>query len=417
VLPQLGASWVASESRWVWPSGATLELGYCETLADAQRYQGQEYDWIGFDEIGQLKDEQVWTFLSSRCRGKDATIRRAMRCTANPGGAGHAWVKRRFVTPCGSRGERVYADPATGLTRAYVPAKVWDNPAVLKNSPEYIITLQALPAIQRRQLLDGDWDAAAGLAFDELPRDDELVPAFTDQNGDNPLPRWWATWSSFDWGYNHPFAAGAFAQDGDGTVYVLDSVHGRRLLPEEIAERIAGQLPAKALQECYAGHDCWNKVRARGGQAPTIADVFAPFGVLLVKANIDRVLGWTAVRRGLTTAGGQHPPRLVFCDTPGNRKTLDCLRNMVVDPDRVEDVLKVDADPVHGQGGDDAADMIRYGLALAFAPPTEPRPPRPADPFLAPTSGRDPQSEYEDWRRTAPPEEDDTPFGQLPAGF
>jgi hypothetical protein len=359
----------------------------------------------------------VWTFLSSRCRGKDPTIQRRMRCTANPGGAGHAWVKRRFVTACGVTGARVYVDPATGLTRAYVPAKVWDNPSVLRNSPEYLKTLQALPAVQRRQLLDGDWDAAAGLAFDELPDEAELVPPFTGDNGDNPVPRWWAQWSSFDWGYNHPFAAMAFAQDGDGTVYVLDSVHGRRLLPEEIAERLAQQLPAKALLECYAGHDCWNKVRARGGQAPTIADVFAPQGIQLVKANIDRVLGWTALRRGLTTANGTQPRRLVFCDTPGNRRTLQCLREMVIDPDRVEDVLKVDADPVHGQGGDDAADAIRYGVALAFAPPLEPRPPRPADPFVRPTTGRDPQVEYEQWRRGAPSDEDDSPFSQLPAGF
>jgi hypothetical protein len=415
VLPQIGAQWVASESRWVFPSGATLEIGYCETLADAQRYQGQEYDWIGFDEIGQLRDEQVWTFLSSRCRGKDPTIRRSMRCTANPGGAGHAWVKRRFVTTCGKFGERTYTDRATGLTRAYIPAKVWDNPSVLRNSPEYLKTLQALPAIQRRQLLDGDWDAAAGLAFDELPEESELIAPFTDDTGDNPVPRWWAQWSSFDWGYAHPFAAVAFAQDGDGTIYVLDAVHGRRLLPEEIAERVVAGLPEKALLECYAGHDCWNKIRARGGQAPTIADVFMPFGVQLVKANIDRVLGWTAVRRGLTTASGKR--RLVFCDTPGVRKLLDCLRNMVVDPDNPEDVLKVDADPVRGEGGDDAADAFRYGLALALAPSVKPRPPRPGDPFIQPSTGRDPQAEYDDWRRQAPPEEDDSPFGQLPAGF
>src|SRR5205809_7451748 len=75
-----------------------------------------------------------------------------VRPAANPGGVGHDWVKRRFVDRETRESESVF-----------IPAKVRDNPGL--DAEEYAQTLSHLDETLRRQLLDGDWQVAEGLAF------------------------------------------------------------------------------------------------------------------------------------------------------------------------------------------------------------------------------------------------------------
>ena len=132
---------------------STYEFGFCATYADVQRYQGQEFAYIGFDELGNVADERVWTYLISRCRAKNEGLVLMMRASANPGGAGHGWLKRRFINSC-ENGARTFKDPETALTRRFVPARVTDNPTLVKNNPRYVAQLRSLPEMQRRQLLE-----------------------------------------------------------------------------------------------------------------------------------------------------------------------------------------------------------------------------------------------------------------------
>ena len=70
-----------------------------ERDADVYRYQGQAYSWIGFDEITHLPTEFSWNYLASRLRTTDPEIQTYLRCTANPGGVGSHWVKKRYIEP------------------------------------------------------------------------------------------------------------------------------------------------------------------------------------------------------------------------------------------------------------------------------------------------------------------------------
>ena len=70
--------------------------------------------------------------------------------TANPGGAGHAWVKRRWITP-GEPGHR------------FVPARLEDNPYL--DGDEYRARLKEQGALLYRRLAEGDWDAEQGTMF------------------------------------------------------------------------------------------------------------------------------------------------------------------------------------------------------------------------------------------------------------
>ena len=94
-----GAKFREVEKVWTFPSGAKVEFGFLEKDADVYRYQGQAYSWIGFDEITHLPTDFGWNYLASRLRTTDPTIETYLRCTANPGGVGAHWVKKRYIEP------------------------------------------------------------------------------------------------------------------------------------------------------------------------------------------------------------------------------------------------------------------------------------------------------------------------------
>ena len=102
-----------------------LSLDFLERDADVYRYQGQAYSWIGFDEITHLPTEFSWNYLASRLRTTDPEIQTYLRCTANPGGVGSQWVKKRYIEPHESNKSFIGSD---GLTRKFIPAKLADNP-------------------------------------------------------------------------------------------------------------------------------------------------------------------------------------------------------------------------------------------------------------------------------------------------
>lgn len=122
-----GAHWNEQKKIWTFPkSGATLSFGYLETENDKYRYQGAEYQFIGFDELTQFTDSQ-FTYLFSRLRRlKGSTIPIRMRAASNPGGEGAQWVQERFVpedfTPDQAvdpplRMRQVFPEPPRGLMR------------------------------------------------------------------------------------------------------------------------------------------------------------------------------------------------------------------------------------------------------------------------------------------------------------
>ena len=48
----LGATYRVAEKTFVFPSGSTLKLRHLEQEGDADLYQGHQYTWIGWDELG-----------------------------------------------------------------------------------------------------------------------------------------------------------------------------------------------------------------------------------------------------------------------------------------------------------------------------------------------------------------------------
>jgi hypothetical protein len=359
-----GGTWRTQDERFLFPGGGWVRMGYCDRYAHLERYMGLEYTGVGWDELGQVPQERWWTRILSRIRTSDVEARDYLmaRATANPGGEGHAWVKRRFIAKCGRDGSRIYTDADTGESRQFCPGLITDNPSI---DPGYIRRLRALPEREQKALIYGDWDAAEGLALEELEWRIHGRPVL------RSIPTGWLQWGSFDWGFSHWAVFVWFASDELGMVHVLDCVWVRRLLPAQIAERVAEFVPVDQLSIIYASPDCWNVDGSKSDSNPVIADKLIEAGWSMTRANTDRIQRLAASREIVSYKkrdgmGGDTMPGILFHDTPGVRRLFTQLGEMVTDPDDPEKVLKVDINPTTFEGGDDGWDSFSFGVASRY---------------------------------------------------
>lgn len=360
MYPLMGARWEAESKRWHWPSGATLELGYGETVAEVSRYIGREYTAILFDELGLVADPMVWHWLKTRLRSTDPTVPIRARASANPGGPGHAWLKTLYVDAT-AKGTKVLTDhrkDGSTWTRMYVPGTAKDNPSL---PASYWEGLRTLPPAMAAALADGDWDAGLGLFYPEVAGDCAqayLVPALPP----GEVPEWWDFWGGYDWGFRHPAVFVPMARADDGMVHVMDALYLHKIQDAEQAATIKGWAKghptlSSVLTRVYAGHDAFFKRQAHSAAPETVADVFDPHGVYLSRASLDRAAGHQTLRRLLGTR------KICFWNTPGTVRLLHELGTLIPDPARPETPLKVDADADTGTGGDDGPDALRYAVA------------------------------------------------------
>ncbi len=152
VLRKTSAHWNATEKTWTFPSGATLTFGYLDSENDRFRYQGSEFQYIGFDELTQFRERDYRYLFRSLRRKVGTRVPLRMRSGTNPGGTGHGWVKKRF-------------DPErrreSTKGRRFIRALVRDNPYL--SADEYIKgSLSQLDSQTRKQYEEGDWTDFGG---------------------------------------------------------------------------------------------------------------------------------------------------------------------------------------------------------------------------------------------------------------
>ena len=163
--PQVGGVWEGEAHRWRFPSGATIAFGHCQHEDSKYDYQGHEYAFIGFDQLEEFTESQV-RFIMAQNRTSDAAVRCYVRATANPGGIGHWWIKRKFIDH--KKSGQCYEEDFGELngkrlirTSAYIPATIHDNPTGIAANPQYLAYLKSLPDEERKAYLEGDWNAFA----------------------------------------------------------------------------------------------------------------------------------------------------------------------------------------------------------------------------------------------------------------
>jgi phage terminase large subunit len=332
-----GCKYKEVEKLWNFPSGAKIEFGFLERDADVYRYQGQAYSWIGFDEITHLPTEFAWNYLASRLRTTDSEIQVYMRCTANPGGAGATWVKKRYIDPAPSYESFIGAD---GLTRKFIPARLQDNP-FLATDGRYEQMLKALPPTQRQQLLDGNWDVSEGAAFTEFVPQLHVITPFE-------IPVHWERIKGIDYGYASESACIWGAVDpSDGTLIIYRELYRKGLLGTDLADLITNMELADPFSvPGVLDTACWSRTGTTG---PTIGETLIRAGHKLRRADKNRIQGKIQIHEYLKVMQSGRPRIQIFNTCPNLIREL---QSIPLDKKNPEDV------DTHAP--DHAYDALRY---------------------------------------------------------
>lgn len=215
-----------SENAVRFANGSRIVFGYCNSDTDLLQYQGVEYDIIFLEEATQLSEYQ-YKIIGASLRGANDMPKR-MYLTCNPGGQGHAWVKRLFV-------DRDFYAGENPDDYEFIQAKVYDNKVLMEKDPGYLRNLQSLPDQMKKAWLEGSWDIFEGQVFTEWRDDPEHYRdgKWTHVIEPFEVPKWWKIWRGFDFGYAKPFSVGWYAADGDGKIYRIREWYGCTTTPNE----------------------------------------------------------------------------------------------------------------------------------------------------------------------------------------
>jgi predicted phage terminase large subunit-like protein len=263
-LDGTGAKWSETKKLWTFPCKdgppAVLQFLHMEHPTDMYNLKGLEAQFFGWDELTEFEEAMYLYGFSRlrkpRCPIHDSTpntqdcafcqrnhklmaVPLRVRAASNPGGIGHDWVKQRFVE-----------QPNTP-DRFFIPGTVYDNQAV--DAESYVKSLHHLPMIERKRLLDGDWNVTeSGMLF----RRDWFKVIDTAPANLACVRAWDLAASAVKKGRDPDYTVGAkLGIDGNGIVVVLDLKIMRdtplnvEMLVRETAERDGIEVPIYIEQE------------------------------------------------------------------------------------------------------------------------------------------------------------------------
>ena len=349
-----GAKWREQEKEWRFPSGAKIEFGYAENMTDVLRYQGQSYTWIGIDELPQYPSPDIFNFLRSSLRSVDKNIPVYLRATGNPGNIGSQWVREMFVEPAEpNKRFEIKIDTPVGtksITRRFIPAKLQDNPYLMQTD-DYYIMLASLPEVQRKQFLDGDWDAYDDSAFPEFSKVTHVVEPFE-------IPKGWYKFRAADWGYSSPACVLWFAVDYNNNLWLYRELYVQKITADIFARKVLELEHQDYINYGVLDSSTWAK---RGDVGPSIAETMIRSGCRWRPSDRSpksRINGKLEIHKRLMITD-KEPGIRVFKTCKNLVRTLSTLP---LDKNNQEDV------DTHAE--DHAYDALRYGC---MSRPTHPR--------------------------------------------
>jgi len=357
-----GIKWSERKSQWVSPKGGRLWMSYLDKDLDVTRYQGQAFNWIGFDELTQWSSPYAWDYMRSRLRSAySKELGLYMRATTNPGGAGHQWVKKMFIDPSPSREPFWATNIETGDTitfpkghsregeplfkRRFIPASLFDNP-YLAEGGDYEAMLLSLPEHQRKQLLDGNWDVSEGAAFPEFNRKIHVIDPFK-------IPQSWSRFRACDYGYGSHTGVLWIAVAPDDQLIVYRELYCSKVTATDLADMILdAEQEDGTIRYGVLDSSLWHK---RGDTGPSLAEQMNMKGCRWRpsdRSRGSRVAGKNELHRRLQVDEFTDAPRLVFMSTCIN--TISQLPAIPLDKNNSEDVDTKSEDHLY--------DALRYGI-------------------------------------------------------
>ena len=363
LYPQIwsGIKWSERKMQWTAPSGARLWMSYLDRDEDVLRYQGLAFSWIGFDELTQWQSPYAWNYMRSRLRSTAPDLPIFMRATTNPGGRGHAWVKKMFIDPAPYGKSFDATDIETGETlkypaghskagrplfkRRFIPARLSDNP-YLSNAGDYEAMLLSLPEHQRKQLLEGNWDVAEGAAIPEFDRTKHVVEPYK-------IPSSWTKFRACDYGYGSYSAVVWLAITPAEQLVVYRELQVSKVLASDLADKILEmEADDGTIQYGVLDSSLWHK---RGDTGPSLAEQMIVRGCKWRpsdRSRGSRVAGKNELHRRLQVDEYTNEPRLVIFNNCTN--LISQLPSLPLDKKNSEDVDTNSMDHMY--------DALRYGV-------------------------------------------------------
>lgn len=274
----LGGRPLKGERKWTFGSGATVEFRHMEHESDKYKYQGAQICLECWDQLEEMTEGQFF-YLLSRNRSM-CGVKPYVRATCNPDPDSFLadfiswWIaddgyadldkegKVRWMVRVGER--IVWADTKQELAEQYpppdydpksvtfIPATVFDNPALIQSNPGYLANLMALPPVERERLLGdarrgGNWmiRPTAGTLFNRAWFETvRAVPA-----GGVECRYWDFAATEKEVGGRDPdFTASVRMRCVDGFFYVLDCTADR--VGQAKADRMVRNLARQDGAEC-----------------------------------------------------------------------------------------------------------------------------------------------------------------------
>jgi PBSX family phage terminase large subunit len=353
------AKYNANDKCFYFRNGAIIQFAYCDNDNDADHFQGIEYDIIFIEEATQLKEEWIKKIAAS-CRGVNEFPHRVFY-TCNPGGPGHAYIKRLFV-------DRIFQGNEKPEDYSFIQAKVTDNKILQQYSPEYVNFLENLPPTIRKAWLEGDWNIFQGSYFPEFVNAPEHYQDGLWTHVIDPIPirQHWTIYRGLDWGHYRPFSVGWFAVDEYETMYHFKELYGCQKSGRESIPDMGVQWPPEQVFRTIREIEDNDPVlkgrkiigvadpaifKTQGG--PSIADTAIDCGVYFQPGDNTRLAGWMQCRYRLQFNEYGRPRFQVFNTCT---EFLRCMNLWMHDPKNVEDLDTTLEDHI--------ADMWRY-VAMA----------------------------------------------------
>lgn len=234
IYPKFGATFNKTDMAWTFPrldqfgsgmsnAGAMIFLAHCEEENDVHKFDSMEINLYTPDELTSFT-EYIYLYIGfTRVRTSTPDLPAIVRAAGMPGGIGHTFTKKRFVSPYPAGGKIIVGKG--GVKRFYVHSTVADNPNA---DPEYAARLDGLPSeAERKARKFGDWDAYQGQVFDEF-RDKQypdepanalhVIPPFA-------IPDWWPKFVIGDWGFTAMTYIGFYAVSPQRRLYLYRELY------------------------------------------------------------------------------------------------------------------------------------------------------------------------------------------------
>jgi PBSX family phage terminase large subunit len=341
--------------QFIFPNGSTITFEFYDSDKDEMKYQGVEYDVIFIDEATQFMENWL-KIIAACCRGVN-TFPHRIYYTCNPGGPGHAYIKRLFV-------DRDFREDEDPEDYEFIQSLVTENAALMDANPEYVKFLKNLPPKLKQMWLYGSWDITTGMYFEEFRNNPDGYETKQWTHVIEPFPpkRHWPIYRSFDWGYAKPFSCGWWTVDEDGTVYRIDELYGVQYSGGEPIPDAGVKWPPMKVFQAIKQHEeehPWLKGKNvigvadsaiwDGEQGESIADTAAKCGVFFQQSDKARIPGWMQMHFRMMFDEDGYARMYIFRTC---RNFIRTITTLMYDEHRAEDL--------DTSGEDHAADETRY---------------------------------------------------------